>query len=425
LDGFPLTIERARRWAGIFSAYFSTQTLIQLLGIATGLLFVRFMPVREFALYTLAFSVITFFNFLSDLGSTTSLLHFFHRTAREGGDFGSYVAAVLSLRRWAFAAGAVAVVVAFPLAAHAKGYSAEALPTTAGILLCVWFQIQVSLRILSLRLHDRYDLSYRAEIAGSGLRLALGGTMVLITQLQAWLGVLATAAGSALSNFLARPEAPLPPPPAGLRPYRRQVLRYLLPTFPAAFYFAVQSPLLIWLAATFGSTRSIAEIGALGRLGLIVGIFSGLIGTVFMPRLARITDERTYRARFLQFGAVLALFAVVLTATAAALPRAFLFLLGASYERLTGEVVLVVAGAGFHLLDGYLVNVNLARSWTRWQSAFLVVQLACQAVLVALLPLSETRNVLLFQLLSAAVALSLQVVVAFLGFRRPEWVYWA
>src|SRR5689334_15236816 len=58
------------RWVRILAAYFSTQTLTQLAGIAAGLLFVNFMPVREFALYTLAFSVVNFFNFVTDLGST-------------------------------------------------------------------------------------------------------------------------------------------------------------------------------------------------------------------------------------------------------------------------------------------------------------------------------------------------------------------
>ena len=75
---------RLLRWAKILSAYFTAQTVTQLLGIAAGLLFVNFMPVREYALYTLASSVITFFSFVTDLGSTTSLVHFYHRTAREG-----------------------------------------------------------------------------------------------------------------------------------------------------------------------------------------------------------------------------------------------------------------------------------------------------------------------------------------------------
>lgn len=422
---------RLRRWAGILSAFFTAQGLVQLAGIAAGLLLVRTLPVREFALYTLALSVTTFFVFLSDLGSTGSLVHFFHRAAREGEEFPPYLAAVLSLRRLGFLIGAAAVAVAFSYAAAAKGFGkVEIALTLAAVLAAVWFQIGAAVRILALRLGDRYGASYRAEVAGAALRLLLTAAMVVSALLQAWIGVLASALGTALTSLISRyglarrGGEPVPAIEADLRPYRRRVLRYLLPTLPSALYFAIQSPLIVWLAATFGDTRNIAEVGALTRLGLVVGMFSTLSGVVFLPRLARIADERVWRARYLQFGGALAAIALALLAGAALFPGALLWILGESYSGLHRELVLVVAGAGLTLLDGYAVSVNLARSWTRWQSVLLGVQLACQAGMLALLPLSRTWNVLLFNLLSALLALSLQALVAFVGFRRPKWVYW-
>lgn len=420
--------ERIQSWAKILSAYFTSQTLTQLLGIGAGLLFVNLMPVQDFALYTLAFSVITFFNFISDLGSTTSLLHFFRRAAQDGEAFQPYFDAVLSLRRRVFALGAAAVAAAFPVVAARKGMPLQGVVlTTACILLCVWFQIRVSLRLLALRLRSGFGRSYKAEMAGAGLRLGLAGLMAVTAQLQAWLGVLASGLGSALSSFLARPrEAGAAAVPSGeLAPYRRRVLRYLLPTLPGALYYSIQGPLVIWLSATFGSTRNIAEVGALGRLSLVVGLFSGLIGTVFLPRLAHVVDDRLYRRRFCQFGALLAVVAAGLTLAAAAAPRLFLALLGGKYAKLDAELLLVVASSGVSLLDGYVVNVNLARSWTRWQGAALGVQIVLQAVLVALLPLSSTFNLLRFNLLSACIALGLQLLMATAGFARPRWVYWS
>ena len=86
---------RVTSWTPVFLAYFSTQTVVQLLGIAAGLILVNVLPVREFALYTLAMSAVTFFAFLSDLGSTSSLMHFFRQAAREGDDFQPFFTAVL------------------------------------------------------------------------------------------------------------------------------------------------------------------------------------------------------------------------------------------------------------------------------------------------------------------------------------------
>ncbi len=432
MANFPPEASRARltRWVKILSAYFTAQTLTQLLGIGAGLLFVNFMPVREFALYTLAFSVITFFNFLTDLGSSTSLVYFFHQSVKggEGEAFAPHLAAVLSMRRMAFLAGGVAVAVAFPWIAGGKGFGLrESLLVTAGILLCVWFQIVSSLRLLTLRLADRYGVSYKAEMGGGLARLLIAAVLVVTARLEAWLGVLASAAGSAAVTALALaggPDTGGASVATGLRPYRRRVLRYLLPTLPGALYFSVQGPLTVWLAATFGATRNIAEVGALGRLGLLVGIFSSLTNVVFLPRLARITDERFYRTRYLGFGGLLVLLAAALAVGAAVVPDLFLWLLGKHYAGLRRELLLVIAGAGLNLLGGYTVSVNLARSWNRWQGVAVLVLVACQGAGVALLPLSTTAGVLLFNVLSAAVGLALQLVFALAGFYRPKWVHW-
>ena len=419
-------LPRLRRWTRVLSMYFSAQLLTQALGLLAGLLLVRSLPLREFALYTLALSMVTFFTFVSDLGSTTSLLYFFHRGLQQGdAEFPLYFAAVRSLRRLAFAAGALVVAFALPRTAAAKGFgAAEVALATAGVLLCVWCQIGASLSVLALRLADRFADSYRAEIAGGGMRVASAGAMILASRLYGWLAVAGNAAAIAVVGLLARPR--FEPPPAGidLGPYRRRVLRYLLPTLPSALYFAIQAPLVVWLSATFGATRNIAEVGALSRLGMILGLFSNLSGIVFLPRLARIAGDSAYRRRWLQFGAVMAAAAGAAWLAAVAFPHGFLTLLGERYAGLQVELRLVVGAAGLSLVGGYLVAVNLARSWNRWQGVAVLVLALTQAALVKALPLATTRGVLTFNLWSAAAGLLLQLVISILGFTRPRWVHW-
>ena len=422
----PRLLSRTKRRLQILSAYFSTQVLTQLAGIGAGLLFIRYLPVREFALYTLAFSVITFFTFLSDLGSTSSLIHFF-RQAAGADEFQGYYAAVLSLRRAAFLLGAAGIAAIFPAAAGAKGFAlAESLPVAAAIVLCVWFQLNSSLRILALRLHDRYGQSYRAELAGGGTRLLLAAVIAAGALLRAVLGVLSAAAASALVAWMARsrPEPSAPAPPLDLRPYRRKVVRYLVPTLPSALYFALQGPLVVWLSATFGSTRTIAEVGALGRLGLVVGLFSSLTGVVFLPRLARLSDDRLYRRRYLQCGGFLLLVAGSLLAAAALVPGLFLLVLGPRYRGLHRELFLVVLSSGLALLDGYALGINSARSWNRWQAPALVALFAVQVLAIAYLPLATTANVLIFNVLTAGIGFASQLTMNWIGFLRPRWVQW-
>jgi len=417
---------RLRQWTAIFAAYFSAQGATQAAGLLAGLLLVNFLPVEEFALYALAASVLSFFTFATDLGSTSSLLYFSHRAAKEGEAFEPYVAAVISLRRLAFLLGAFAVVAAFPAVAVKKGFGGwEVGLATAAILAAVWFQIDGGIRVLVLRLANRYGPSYRADLAGGLARLVLAAAMVASGLLFGWLAMATTAAAVALVALVARRAARIPPPPpGGVARERRAVLRYLLPTLPGAAYYSIQGPLGIWLATTFGSTRTMAETGALGRLGLVLSLFSGLTGIVFLPRLARITDERLYLRRYLQFGGFLLAIGLALFAAAWAVPGLFLLLIGDQYAGLHRELLLVTAGAGVGLLGGYSVGVNNARSWTRWTAAAVAAVVVAQVSLVMLLPLDTTSGVLAFGLLSGTTGLLAQLVIAAVGFAAPRYVAW-
>jgi O-antigen/teichoic acid export membrane protein len=416
-------LKRARRWGGILAAFFSAQSAVQLLSVGAGLLFVNFLPVGEFALYTLANSVLTFFTFASDLGSTSSLVYFYRASAPDTGSFELMRAAVASLRRKAFLLGGVATAIALPVTAAGRGLpSRDAWLCTAAVLAGVWFQIESSLGVLVLRLHDEYARSYRAEIAGALLRVCLAGALVSLGGRVAWLAALTGTAATALVARLVRTKAP--ESSGDVRAAQRRVLRYLQPSLPSALYFSIQSPLVVWLSATFGSTRTIAEVGAIGRLGLLVGVFGSLTSVVFLPRLARIRDDREFRVRVLQFGSLMAVLGGALFAAAALFPRAFLALLGPNYKGLHAELLLVVGGAWLSLVGGYLVGVNLSRAWNRWETPSVAVLFLCQLGFATLLPMATTAGVLRFGILSAATGLLLQVAISSVGFVRPAFVQW-
>ena len=427
--GLPLVVpnwvDRGKRWVGILAAYFSTQTVTQLAGIVAGLLLINFMPVQEYALYTLAMSVVAFFTFATDLGATSSLLYFSRESKQAGEPFEPFVAALLSLRRAVFAGGTLAVLVAFPFLATRKGFGTPpALLAAVAIVLTVGFQITGSVRVLVLRLADRYGRSYRAELAAGVTRLGVVAVLITASLLFAWTGVLGNALAAGSLALVAGSAVVSRAPAIGLAPYRRKIVRYLLPTIPSALYYSIQGPLVVWLAAAFGGTRNIAEVGALGRLGLIVGLFSGLGGVVFLPRLASVTDDRVYFRRFTQFCIVLTLVGIGFVALAASVPDVFLLLIGPRYRGLHAELVLVVTAAALTLVGGYLVAVNTARSWTRLQPFMTMLTVCTQLVLILTMSLADTSSVLRFGLVTGAVNLLGQIAVSGIGFLRPRAVLW-
>jgi O-antigen/teichoic acid export membrane protein len=414
-----------RRWSGILSAYFTAQGITQAATLGAGLVLVRWLPVREFALYTLATSFLTTLAFLTDLGSTSSLLYFFRHSRQSGAeqDFPGYVGAVLELRRAAFGLAACLCLGLFVTAARREGFSwtEAALPAFA-VLFCVLFQIDAALRVMTLRLFDRFGASYRAELLGAVLRLAGVVALIAMGLGLAWLALAVGAAAASLTAASAGGATLTTAPATPER--RRAVLRYLLPTLPSALYFALQGPLVVWLAASFGGTRQIAEVGALGRLGLVVSLFTGLVGIVFLPRLARISDDALYRRRYVQFGLALLAFSALLVLAAAAVPDALLAVIGAHYRGLRTELLVVMTTAGLGLVSSFAVGVNLARSWTRYQALAALLMAGSQLAFVLILNLESTWGVLVFGMLSAIVGLLLQLAIGLGGFVSPRLVAW-
>ncbi|HVS13037.1 MAG TPA: hypothetical protein VMV46_03870 [Thermoanaerobaculia bacterium] len=417
--------DRARRWVGLLGQFFTAQTLTQVVGLLAGFLLVRFMPLREFALYTLATSVLGFLFILVDLGSGSSLLYFFHESRRDrDADIGVFGTAVLSLRRRLLVPGVLVASLAMAYLTRRQGFSlASVAGCTALIIVCVYLQSVGTIRLVLLRLEGRYGPSYRAEILGSVVRLASVLVMVVTGWLQASLGLLASALSAGVVARLTRQTRPRASP-GGVAAARRRILRFLLPTVPSTLFFAFQAPLIVWLASTFGDTTNIAEVGALARIGSAFALFNGLTTVLFVPRLAGVTNDRTYRTRYLQYSLFLGAIGASLLAAAALGPELFLLVLGPTYAGLRTELLLTTATASVGLLQSFAGSVTLARSWTRWSVVVLALQAATLVVLVLSLSLDTTIGVLTFGLLSSLVALVLQTANNAIGFQRPHWVHW-
>jgi hypothetical protein len=151
-------------------------------------------------------------------------------------------------------------------------------------------------------------------------------------------------------------------------------------------------------------------------------MFGGMVGILFLPRLAHTRTDREFLTRYFQFGGLLLALGGALVAVAWLLPGPLLALLGHNYRGLPAELRLVMIGSALTLLSGYAVGVNLSRAWNRWETLAVGVLFLSQAAFVAVLPMGSTAGVLRFQVMSGVVGLLLQLAITAVGLRRPRWV---
>jgi O-antigen/teichoic acid export membrane protein len=417
---------RIRHWARLFSEYAAAQVVIQALGVLAGLWLVNLLPVREYALYTFALSILAFLSVFSDLGVGSALIYFRRETRAAGAAFEPYVRAAYRVRYALLVPGLCAGLVFLAKMGPERGFAgAEILAVAAMLAAAVWAQVGSSIAVLQLRLEGLYRGSYVAEGCANAMRLLVVTAMWLGAAPLAWLAMLSGAAGALTGRAVAagalRRAGQAPPPRPAREPGHaplKGIVRYVLPISLSAAYFSIQGPLVIWLSAYFAGTRSVAEVGALGRLGLIFGLLSGFMGAVLIPRLSAVTDEALYLRRYLQFWVVLGGFGAGVVALAWAVPDGLLWLLGEAYAGLGAAVLVVAVSAVLASWGGYIVAINNARGWVRLQPVAVAIFAAVQISLIMVLDLSSTIGVLYYGLWSGLAGLVLQIAINAAGFLK-------
>ncbi len=190
----------------------------------------------------------------------------------------------------------------------------------------------------------------------------------------------------------------------------REVLRYIRPLMPSTIFFALQGQISIYLISWFGKGHSIAEVGALGRIGQLFVMLAAFNGVIIAPAIARISRLLLLR-RYCQVVAGSLLISGVLIGSALVFPGVYLWLLGPKYEHLRGELAWMMTSSCIGYVTGVMFTMHSARKWifTWGVWTYIGSVLATQIIGFALMDLSTTRSVIVFSVFSSLATLLVQV----------------
>jgi O-antigen/teichoic acid export membrane protein len=372
------------RWSRLSVEFGLSQALGQSAALISGLIYVRLMPVDQYALYAISLTSLAVISTGSDLGLTSSLNYFWREGSRDQCGIEPIIAAVQRLR-WALLVLASFISGALLLkATREQNLSMISVFACFGLVVgTVSARLRATLDIQLMRLEGMQRKSYYCEAAGSITRLLVAVAMIVTGITTALFGVAGGLLASlsmwaAVRGFAGTPRSKLQSVESETW---RKLLGYIIPTAFTTVVYMVQLPVVLWLALTFGGKALLAETFAVGRIGAIYGLMSVFVDAVIGPRLARISDD----ARFARMAGLFLLALVLLSVGAIMMaylaPWALLLLIGPKYAHLDSEVVLTIAAASFDLLTAFLAMANRLRGWVRLES----VTAACQAVIIFIL----------------------------------------
>jgi O-antigen/teichoic acid export membrane protein len=391
----------ATPWLLPVTGILGAQAAVQASNLVTGLLILRFLGVRDYAIYAIAGTLVGVGAVLANLSLYPATSH---QVARAAGDRARLNAIISTAWLLQIALLAVAGLGVSALGLAYRHQLASNWQQLA-LLLIVLVNVLLAAR-LELARSVLYALQTARPIVLADSAIAAVRVVVIVPLL-----LMASAAGALpvlLANALAQlagfVSLRLPYAQGSKRLDRtvaRELLRYMAPVWPENLYYLVQGNVALLVLAWVGTHSQVAELGALTRLAQVVMILGILNRFLVQPYVARYRSQDDFRERTLQVLGVYAAGGMFLLLFAWLLPQPLLMILGSQYAHLTGYVLPAMALAVLSL--GATVAYWLCLSSGRPGGLSLTIpfNLAIQVGYISLVGLATVESALGFMLVTA------------------------
>jgi O-antigen/teichoic acid export membrane protein len=401
---------------------------VRVIAAVSSIFFVRALSVENYALFTVLLTAFTFACTFSDLGATESLAYFRRRALKRNRAWHGYIRAVRRLRRLMLLFSLIVAVVYILWVTRVFDHSIVTVGLAIlAVVVGASFASSASIWMYLLRLENSFSATYVAEICNEITKLLIASLMLYLGLKNALIAFLGIVFGSAVFFGILSSRCRVSWSAASLTgPSNASVdskrLRALLAqarhVFPVAIYFALQGPLLVWMAAEFGGVQTVGQFGALGRVSAVLAAVTGFLVAVVAPRLSSVTDDIRFRTGYARVVFLLCAYAFMLAILVWLFVDYILLLLGADYLALRTELYLSVACGVASTFVVFFWQVSRIRGWLRWQTLRIPVLFAAQVTLVFALDLSSLRGILWLSLGTFLVDATLQLAINLDGFRR-------
>jgi len=388
-----------------------------------GLLCVRLLPVPEYAKFAVLFGYMGSLTVLLDMGIAGTLAPLVGEQIANLELIANYLASLRRLALKLYVVAAPLSILVFVLLVQRRHWGFWVVAQMAVVLLIAAWVARVSGSygsVLILR-RDRAHY-YRAQIAGSLGSLALLLVFWAAHRLNIYVGILLNLAQITYiaSTYFLRARHLLGVKGKSSPEKEKAIIRLATPNVPGVIFYSIQGQVTLMLITVFGhSSTSVANIGALNRLSQILVFFSQMNPILVEPFFARLPAARLKRTYLLALGLV-AICASAFSALAFVFPRMFLWILGHNYSELHSEVSLVILASAIQYIAGFIWVVNSSRRFVYWWNNFAIIvfTLLVEASFIWKFDLSSIQNVLILNIASAFVSLSMAVAATIYGFVR-------
>ncbi len=360
------TFAKVWHWVKLIAITGGAQAIVQGASLISGIIVVRLLSIEEYALYTLANTVLGTMTVLADGGISTGVMAQGGKVWNDKEKLGLVLSTGLVLRR-KFAL--VSLIISIPILAYllfdhgAKWWMV--LLILLALIPSFLSNLSDSLYQITLKLHQDVLPLQKNQINVSIGRLFLTGLLLFFTP-YTFIAILANGLPRIYGNLhLKKANKKFIDNISHTdKAIENEILEIVKRILPGLIYYCISGQITIWLITFFGKTNSIAQIGALGRIIILYNLYSLVFSMLIVPRFARLNEHFNvlYR-KYLQ----LQLFVIVVSVLSVLLINFFsleiLSILGKSYLGLDEELFLCLIGGCLNFMSSTSISLYTSRGF--------------------------------------------------------------
>ncbi len=353
-------------WGKLISLTGLAQLIVQVVGFSCGILIIRLLPIKEYALYTLVNTMLGTITVLADGGISNGVMAAGGKVWNDKQKLGAVLATGLDLRR-KFAIGSLlfSLPILFYLLYHNGASIMASTLITISMIPAFFAALSDSLLEIVPKLHQSILPLQKNQMAVSVFRLFLS-TLFLFVFPWAFVAILAAGIPRIWGNFKLRKIVYqlADENQQTDKVIQKDILALVKKILPGAVYYCFSGQLSIWIISFFGNTNSVAQLGALGRLNMLLAIFNTIVATLIVPRFAKlISNKKVLLSKFFQIIGLLVFVVIIIIGLVHFFPKPILWLLGNTYSDLHEALLLSVIGSCIALLAGIAFSLYSSRGW--------------------------------------------------------------
>jgi O-antigen/teichoic acid export membrane protein len=356
---------KIKYWLKLITITGTAQIIVQAVGFLSGILVIHLLSVDEYALYTLANTMLGTMVVLSDGGISTGVMAQGGKVWQDRQKLGAVLATGLDLRRkFAIFSLVVSVPILGYLLLHHGATWVTTVLITASLIPAFYASLSDSLLQIPVKLHQAIVPLQRNQIEVGVGRLILSG-ITLFAFPWTFVAIIASGIPRIWGNVRLRKivDGFVDKEQSQDVIVRKNILKGVKRLMPDSIYYCLSGQITIWLISVFGTTTSVGRLGALGRISAILSVLTIILHTLIVPRFARYNDNQNLLKYFTKTIAMIVLISIIIILLTYFFSDIILKILGNSYSTLHTELILSISVGCFSVLNGFLFGLVTAKGW--------------------------------------------------------------